>query len=299
MLNRNCMWLALVALCCFILACSGGGGGGGGGSNDPTVTALEVTPANASIAKGTTQDLTVTGILSDSTHHDMTASVTWSSSDVGVATISEGVATATGVGATTITATLDNVTSNTTITVTDAELVSIEVTPTNPGIVLGTLQQFTATGTFSDSTTQDLTTAVTWSSSSPGTATISNAAGSEGSASSVATGTTTITATLGSVSGMADLTVIDVELVFIEITPADPSMTNGETLQFIATATYSDGSTYDITQEGGWSSSSSSVVRMSNAKVTKGLATAQKPGSVIITMTLGSISGTTTVTVSP
>jgi hypothetical protein len=115
----------------------------------------------------------------------------------------------------------------------------------------------------------------------------------------VATGTTTITATLGSVSGMADLTVIDVELVFIEITPADPSMTNGETLQFIATATYSDGSTYDITQEGGWSSSSSSVVRMSNAKVTKGLATAQKPGSVIITMTLGSISGTTTVTVSP
>jgi hypothetical protein len=179
------MWLALVALCCFILACSGGGGGGGGGSNDPTVTALEVTPANASIAKGTTQDLTVTGILSDSTHHDMTASVTWSSSDVGVATISEGVATATGVGATTITATLDNVTSNTTITVTDAELVSIEVTPTNPGIVLGTLQQFTATGMFSDSTTQDLTTAVTWSSSSPGTATISNAAGSEGSASSV------------------------------------------------------------------------------------------------------------------
>ena len=75
MLNRNYMWLALVALCCSILACSDGGGGGGG-SNTTTVTALEmtaleVTPTNASIAKGTTQDLTVTGILSDSTHQDM------------------------------------------------------------------------------------------------------------------------------------------------------------------------------------------------------------------------------------
>ena len=86
---------------------------------------------------------------------------------------------------------------------------NIEVAPTNPSIVRGTLQQFTATGTFSDSTTQDLTTAVTWSSSSPGTATISNAAGSEGLASAVAIGTTTITATLGSVSGTTDLMVTD------------------------------------------------------------------------------------------
>jgi len=44
-------------------------------------------------------------------------------------------------------------------------LVSIAVTPNNPGIVVGTTQQFTATGTYSDNTTQDLTASVTWSSS--------------------------------------------------------------------------------------------------------------------------------------
>jgi hypothetical protein len=106
-------------------------------------------------------------------------------------------------------------------------------------------------------------------------------------------------ATLGSVFGMTDLTVIDVELVFIELTPADPSMQNGSTLQLIATATYSDGSTYDITQGGVWSSSNQSVVKVSNASVTKGLAMAKKLGSVTITMAVGSIFGTTIITVTP
>jgi len=125
------MWLVLVALCYSIVGCNGGGGGGGD-SADLTVTALEVTPADASIAMGTTLDLTATGILSDSTNRDMTASVTWSSSDPGVATISNGVATAQGVGVTTITATQGNISYETTLTVTDAVLVSIAVTPTNP-----------------------------------------------------------------------------------------------------------------------------------------------------------------------
>jgi hypothetical protein len=61
----------------------------------------------------------------------------------------------------------------------------------------------TATGTFSDGTTQDLTMDVTWSSGTPGVATISNVAGSEGLATSVAIGTTTITATLDGYPGQA------------------------------------------------------------------------------------------------
>ena len=63
---------------------------------------------------------------------------------------------------------------------TAATLVSIEVTPADPSIANGTTQQFTATGTYTDASTQDLTAAVTWSSSDEGVATISNAGGSEG-----------------------------------------------------------------------------------------------------------------------
>lgn len=86
-------------------------------------------------------------------------------------------------------------------------LVSIAVTPANPGIALGTTQQFSATGTFSDNTTQDLTISATWSSSVTSVATISNAAGSNGMATSVGTGTTTIMAVSGGRSGSTTLTV--------------------------------------------------------------------------------------------
>ena len=295
MLNHKWMWLALVALCYSILACNGNGGSSG--SYDPTVTALEVTPADASIAIGTTQYLLATGILSDSTHQDMTASATWSSSDEGIATISNGVATAKGVGVTTITVTLGSISFETTLTVTDAALVSIEVTPTNPDSALGTSQQFTATGTFSDNSTQDLTTAVTWNSSNPATATISNAAGSEGSASSVSVGTTTITATLDGVFGSTDLTVTNLTLVSIAITPSSPSIVDKSVLQLTATAIYSDGTLIDITAMGRWSTSGSSVVGVSNATGTMGLVSARKPGTETITVTFGGLSGTTTVTV--
>lgn len=44
---------------------------------------------------------------------------------------------------------------------TPATLSSIEVTPTNPSIALGAARQFKATGTYSDSSTKDITASVT------------------------------------------------------------------------------------------------------------------------------------------
>ena len=82
-------------------------------------------------------------------------------------------------------------------------LVSIAVTPANPTILAGNTQQFTATGNFSDGSAQNLTSLVTWNSSSTATATIN----SSGLATGVAGGTTTISATLGGVSGNTLLTV--------------------------------------------------------------------------------------------
>src|SRR5262249_38687273 len=75
--------------------------------------------------------------------------------------------------------------------------------PNPPAINLGGSQQFTATGTYSDGSTQNLTNQVTWSSSNTAVATISTS----GLATAVAVGTTTISATLGAVSGNTTLTV--------------------------------------------------------------------------------------------
>jgi hypothetical protein len=76
-------------------------------------------------------------------------------------------------------------------------LMSIAVTPGNPSIVNGTTVQLTAKGSYSDSSTQDLTTQVIWSSSDITKATVS----ATGLVTALATGTTTFTATSGTIAG--------------------------------------------------------------------------------------------------
>ncbi len=141
------------------------------------LVSIAVTPSNPSIAKGLTQQFTATGTFSDSSTQDLTNSVTWVSATTSVATINAaGLATAVNVGTSTISATENSVSGSTTLTVTAAVLESIAVTPANPSIAKGLTQQFTATGTFSDNSTQNLTSTATWASATPSVATI-NATG--------------------------------------------------------------------------------------------------------------------------
>lgn len=84
-----------------------------------------------------------------------------------------------------------------------AVLASIAVTPASPSVVVGGTQQFTATGTYSDNTTQNLTSLVAWASSATARATIA----SSGLATAVSPGATTISATSGQISGSTLLTV--------------------------------------------------------------------------------------------
>src|SRR2546428_2086902 len=157
-----------------------------------------------------------------------------------------GLATSVAAGTTTITATLGGVSGSTTLTVTAATLSTIAVTPTTQSIANGTTRQFTATGTYSDFTTQDLTTQVTWSSSSTAVATISNAGGSQGLATPVAAGTTTITATLGGVSGSTTLTLTAANLSTLHVSPTAPHIANGTTQQSTATRTYTEFTNQDL-----------------------------------------------------
>jgi 6-phosphogluconolactonase (cycloisomerase 2 family) len=107
-------------------------------------------------------------------------------------------------------------TASTTITVVAPTLQSIAVTPTGPSIQVGQTQTFTATGTYSNSTTQPLTTGVTWGSSSQSIATIS----SSGVATGVAAGQSYITATVGGVSSPATAAVLTVTPVQVAPPPA-------------------------------------------------------------------------------
>lgn len=181
--------------------------------------------------------------------------------------------------------------TNTTTNNNGATLTSIAVTPVSPSIATGASQQFTATGTYSDNSTQNITASATWTSTDTNKANISNA----GLATAVAAGTTTIKAMSGNISGTASLTITQqtATLVSIAVTPASPSIAIGASQQFVATGTYSDNTTQNITGSVTWNSSSTSKATISNA----GLATGVAAGPATITAASGTITGTATLTV--
>ncbi|MBE8355797.1 Ig-like domain-containing protein, partial [Leptospira interrogans serovar Pomona] len=107
-------------------------------------------------------------------------------------------------------------------------------------VAAGLTVPFTATGVYTDGSNQNLTSQVTWNSSSTNRATISNASGSEGIALGSSAGTTNISATLGAINSSSTvLTVTNAVLNSITITPALPSIAGGRSLNLTATGTYS------------------------------------------------------------
>jgi uncharacterized repeat protein (TIGR03803 family) len=262
-----------------------------------SLVSIALTPPAPSIALGSRQQFTATGTFSDNSTQDLSADLTWTSSSTAVATVSSsGLVSTLGTGTATIIATCSvasvcsTLSGSATLTVTPATLVSIAITPPAPSIALGVNESFTATGTYSDNSTQNLTTQVTWASATPAVATISNASGTAGVATPVATGTTQISAALGSITSPAvTLTVTPATLVSIAITPTGPSIPVAGSEQFIATGTYSDSSTQVLTTSVTWASSSTSVASISNASNTQGLAVGLQTGSSSISATFSSI----------
>jgi hypothetical protein len=154
---------------------------------------------------------------------------------------------------------------------------------------VGLTQQFTATATYSDSSTANVTTAATWATASPSVATIT----SGGLATGVAAGTTNLTASIGGISATAVLTVTAKAVTSIAVTPGAASFTIGATEQFTATATYSDGSTGNVTTTAAWAAANTAVATIDSS----GLATGVAAGSTSVTATLSGVSGTASVSV--
>ena len=93
------------------------------------------------------------------------------------------------------------------VTVSDsatAPLVSIALTPQNPTLAKGKTQQLIATGTYSDSHTEDLTLRVDWASSDTAKATVS----ASGLVTWTGVGQAAVTATSGSISGSTSVNVV-------------------------------------------------------------------------------------------
>ena len=146
---------------------------------------------------------------------------------------------------------------------------SITITPVDTSAaVVGAHINLHATGNFSDGTSADLSNLVTWSSGTPGVATVD----ATGRTTEVSVGTTTITGAYDDVSGSTALTVVAVPAV-TAISPSAGSTAGGTTLTI--TGSGFGGATSIVFQ---WASTHHFSIPASNFKV--------NPGDTQITFTL-------------
>jgi len=278
-----------------LTACGGGGLGPGVGGSTASLRSIQVLPSAPSVALGQNQQFTAAGHYSDGSSKDISASVVWASSNTSIGTISgSGFAKSLAAGSTTISAKLSGVAGYGTLTVTNTTrtttLVSITITPANPDIILGTLQQFTATGHYSDGTSKDITASVTWGSSDDTVASINGG----GMATALALGSLTISATSSSVTGSTTVNVQPATLIAIKIRPAHAKIATLTAQQFSAVGFYTDGSIRPTGGKASWTSSDTSVATI---RPQSGLAVARSPGNTTITATLGSLTASATLEV--
>lgn len=141
-----------------------------------TLDSLAIEPVDPVVALGLDQAFTVTAYFSDGTFSPLNSGVAWSSSAQGVATVDPltGFASTVAVGQTTITAAVDDVSTSSTLTVSNAALQELSVLPANALSAPGTKRRYRAVGLYSDGTQRDLTSQVEWSTDNAAVATVSN-----------------------------------------------------------------------------------------------------------------------------
>ncbi len=249
---------------------------------------VELTPGSVTVNGSSHAAATVKDIggntLTDST-------VTWGTSNSDVATVAQD-ATVKGIasGLANITATVEGVTGSATIAVGNAPVANVATT-LKPQIFVGEHAQ--AAAALTDASGATLTGRdIDWVSSNPSVASV----GSDGSVTGVAAGTATITATSEGKSGAAPITVTAVvTLVPTTVNVSLSASTIGTTGNGTASAVVLDQAGNTMSgQTVTWSSSNTSVVTINPST---GAYTAAGTGSTTIRASVGSLSGTATLTV--
>lgn len=261
--------------------------------NDFTpLTSIQISAKTVSIAQKTSIRLTAMGNFSGFFTDDISNQVIWTSATPEVADFTapnSNRVLGKSPGTAILTATKGNVNATFTLTVTSATITDMTISPLTPSIPQGLSRQFTASGSFSNATTQDLTEDAVWTSSDPTVATVSTAADGTVLAQALTVGATTISAAFDGITRETQLTVTAPVVQSIAIEPANPSVLSVSRKSFLARGHFSDGTTSDITSQVTWSSAQTSIATIS----TTGTATTLVPGTAAISASLGSVSGST------
>ncbi|EOG5907648.1 Ig-like domain-containing protein [Vibrio vulnificus] len=189
---------------------------------------------------GLQYDLEVQATLTDNTTLNITSLVSWQSKDETIAKVihtSHGTLEARKAGETEIRASYAGFSDTLEVKVIDATMTSLEVTPSNHSLNIGSTAQYKAFAYYNNGTELDITDQVFWSSNTS-SATVES---SSGLVSAISVGKATITATKGSISNSASLTITNKSVQAIQISASATSLPEGQNTQLSLVVTYTDG----------------------------------------------------------
>ena len=267
-------------------ACGGGGVDGPAGPGTPRVSQITLSPLTPTIIAG--QSVTLTAEPKDAAGVVVSGqTVSWTTSDASVATVTGGVVAGVKAGSATITATSGTVTGSTLVTVL-AAVAQIVITPSPADVIINETVQLTAT--LQDGAGSVLTgRTVTWSSSSDAAATVS----STGLVTGKVVGAVNITATAEGRTATVTVNVRPVPVATVTVTPNPLDLVLGTSGTLVATTR--DASGASLGRPVTFASSNTAVATVTST----GSVTSVSVGTATITATSEGKTGTATVNVSP
>ncbi|HEX9108285.1 MAG TPA: Ig-like domain-containing protein [Longimicrobiales bacterium] len=246
-------------------------------STGATVYSVTLSPANPSIPVG--GSVAFTAVPKDAGGNVLSGTVScgWSSDWTGVATVtSAGVGKGVSLGTTLIKAGCGGIVGSTKLTVTSTPVAAtVTASPASVGLISGGTQQLSVTE--KDAYGNVLALPVSWASSAPGVATVS----STGLVSAVATGSSTVSATVSGVTALVSVTVTSSTVASVSVSPASATLAVAGTQQLVATARDAAGNVVTGNTVA-WSSGAPSVATVSSS----GLVSAVAAGSASISATI-------------
>ena len=260
-------------------------------------TSFAVQPASASVKAGTQQQYAAIVGLSSGEFVDVTREVTWVTSNSAIAVASndagaEGATLGVGDGTASVFAVVAgngvSLVADAEITVTEAAVTSLQITPTDVSVPVGGYGNFTAIAGFDDDSYRDVTLESSWISSNPDVGVIVTTGPNAGLALATGPGETTVSASFSGVTATEDATVTAAILTRLETVPGSASTIEGLTIPFQAYGLYSDLSIRDVTTIVSWSTDDAAIAVMDPNQ--PGIAHAVAQGSAAITAQLDDIS---------
>ena len=246
------------------------------------VVSVSVAPTDTPTLDALGATVQLQAIAQDANGHTVSVELDWTSSDPTVAWVdASGLVTAQANGTTSVTATTGTLADSVAVTV-DQQVAGVSIAPpdSDPLDAIGVTVQLQAAA--QDANGHTVSVEFDWASSDPAIATVN----ANGLVTAHTNGTTTVTATAGTLSDSVALTV-DQQVTSVSIAPPDSDSLHaiGATVQLKATAQDANGHTVNV--EFVWASSDPAIAAVD----ANGLVTAQANGIANVTATATATAG--------